>query len=154
MTKKEVAEYLGVSDRAVNRYTAAGKLSVTFRKSDHGPMEGVYSAAEVKKLKRLMSLPKPERDISTALVRVAGGSSSLQTRGLPSPLITQIGAAIVSQVPIQDKLSLTLAEAAKLSGYSRDYLRRAIKAGKLKAAIRGRGWNIKREDLEAWVKKL
>ena len=52
------------------------------------------------------------------------------------------------------KLTLTLADAAQLSGLSKDYLLKAIRARKLKAAKRGRGWNVKRSDLEAWIKKL
>jgi excisionase family DNA binding protein len=45
-------------------------------------------------------------------------------------------------------------EAAQLSGLSRGHLREAIDAGKLKARIIGRGWRVKRDDLDAYVKKL
>lgn len=58
------------------------------------------------------------------------------------------------QVPIADKLTLNLAGAAALAGLSRSYLVEAIHEGKLKAAKRGRGWNIKRADLDAFIKKL
>ena len=60
------------------------------------------------------------------------------------------------RVPLPDKLTLSVAEAARLTGLSPDSLRDAIKAGRLKAKIvKGRrGWTIKREDLEAWVRKL
>ena len=57
-------------------------------------------------------------------------------------------------VDVKDKLTLTLKEAAELSGFSKDYLRAALRSKKLKGAKRGPGWNIKRADLEAWVKKL
>jgi excisionase family DNA binding protein len=58
--------------------------------------------------------------------------------------------------PLSDKLTLSVAEAAHLSGFSPDSLRDAINAGKLKAKkVKGRrGWTIKRADLEAYVRKL
>jgi excisionase family DNA binding protein len=52
------------------------------------------------------------------------------------------------------KLTLSLVEAAQLSGLSRGHLRFAIAEKKLKARIIGRGWRVKREDLEAYIKKL
>jgi excisionase family DNA binding protein len=47
-----------------------------------------------------------------------------------------------------------LTEAALLAGLSRGHLRLAIAEKKLKARIIGRGWRVKREDLEAYIKKL
>jgi excisionase family DNA binding protein len=57
-------------------------------------------------------------------------------------------------VPVADKLMLSLVEAAQLSGLSRGHLREAIEAKKLKARIIGRGWKVKRADLEAYIAKL
>jgi excisionase family DNA binding protein len=61
------------------------------------------------------------------------------------------------QVSIADaahKLLLSLPEAAALSGLSRNHLRQAIKEKNLKSRKIGRGWRIKRADLEAYVSKL
>jgi excisionase family DNA binding protein len=55
---------------------------------------------------------------------------------------------------IADKLTLSLVEASQLSGLSRNHLRQAIEDKKLRARIIGRGWRVKREDLDAYVKKL
>ena len=55
---------------------------------------------------------------------------------------------------IAHKLMLTLAEAAALSNLSRTHLRQAMRGGKLKAKVIGRGWRIKRKDLEAYVSAL
>jgi excisionase family DNA binding protein len=52
------------------------------------------------------------------------------------------------------KLTLSLVEAAQLSGLSRNHLRAAIEDKKLKARIIGRGWRVKRDDLDLYVKKL
>jgi excisionase family DNA binding protein len=59
-------------------------------------------------------------------------------------------------VPLSDKLTLSVAEAAQLTGFSPDLLGDAIKAGRLKAkVVKGRrGWTIKRADLEDYVRKL
>jgi excisionase family DNA binding protein len=55
---------------------------------------------------------------------------------------------------IAHKLTLSLVEAARLSGLSRNHLRAAIEAGDLKAKIIGRGWKVKKKDLESYVTKL
>ncbi len=57
-------------------------------------------------------------------------------------------------VPITSKLTLSIADAAELSGLSENFIREAIHGKKLKAAIRGRGYNIKKTDLELFIKKL
>jgi excisionase family DNA binding protein len=57
-------------------------------------------------------------------------------------------------VPLADKLTLNLVEASALAGLSRGFLMDAIKGKKLKAAKRGRGWNVKRSDLDAFIAKV
>jgi excisionase family DNA binding protein len=55
---------------------------------------------------------------------------------------------------IAQKLMLTLAEASVLSNLSRAHLRQALQGGKLQGKIIGRGWRIKRADLDAYVHAL
>ena len=62
--------------------------------------------------------------------------------------------AMASPVRLADKLTLTLTEAALLSGLSRSHLREAIEAGELKGRIIGRGFKVKRADLDAYMRKL
>ncbi|WP_199332997.1 helix-turn-helix domain-containing protein [Nostoc sp. FACHB-190] len=57
-------------------------------------------------------------------------------------------------VLIADKLLLTLPEAQTLTGLSRELLRDAIASGELKAKVIGKGWRIKRTDLDRYVEKL
>ncbi len=57
-------------------------------------------------------------------------------------------------MPLADKLTPSLTEAAQLSGLSRHHLREAIGEGKLHARIIGRGWKIKRKHLETYIDKL
>ncbi|MGB7922728.1 MAG: ankyrin repeat domain-containing protein [Pyrinomonadaceae bacterium] len=68
----------------------------------------------------------------------------LQLPAKPSPSIADLS----------HKLMLTLPEAAALSNLSRDHLRRAIKSGRLKAKIIGRGWRIKRAHLDLYIARL
>jgi excisionase family DNA binding protein len=60
----------------------------------------------------------------------------------------------VSAVPLRDKLTLSIDEAAALAGLSANHIYVAIRKGNLKAKIIGRGWRVKRPDLDAYVKKL
>jgi excisionase family DNA binding protein len=57
-------------------------------------------------------------------------------------------------VKAADKIMLTLADASLLTSLSTRYLSTELRAGKLKGKIVGRGWKIKRTDLDAYVKKL
>jgi excisionase family DNA binding protein len=66
----------------------------------------------------------------------------------PSPAPT------VSIADIAHKIMLTLPEAAALAGLSRTHLQRAVRKGALKAKKPGRGWRIKRADLDAYINEL
>jgi excisionase family DNA binding protein len=48
---------------------------------------------------------------------------------------------------------LTTQQAAQLTGYHRDHIRRLILAGKVKAQKWGRDWQVDRADLLAYVRK-
>lgn len=156
MNKKEVAEYLGVSLRAVSRYVNKGKLHVGYRKRSKGSKEGVYDPAEVRKLKQQFETPV------TPQPRVENDqpSKALARRDTDNALagalirIAESSAGQRLEVPLRDALTLTLDDAVKLCpGLSRGYMLEAIKAGDLKA-IKRRGWVVTRAALDAWVKKL
>ena len=57
-------------------------------------------------------------------------------------------------VPIYHKLTLSIAEASAMSGISRPRLRQAVKEGKLTTQVIGRGYRVKRIDLETYVGNL
>jgi excisionase family DNA binding protein len=58
------------------------------------------------------------------------------------------------KVSVADKLLLTMPEAQKLTGLSREFLKNAISSGNLKAKLIGKGWRIKRSDLNQYIDKL
>jgi excisionase family DNA binding protein len=57
-------------------------------------------------------------------------------------------------VRASEKLLLNLTDCRLLTGLSDYYLRDSIKAGTLKAKIIGRGYKIKKQDLDEFVKNL
>lgn len=62
------------------------------------------------------------------------------------------GARLPSE--LSHKLTLTLKEAAILSGLSRQHLTQAIEAGRLQARLLDQAWRIKRADLDNYVRHL
>lgn len=55
---------------------------------------------------------------------------------------------------ISEKLLLNLTDCRLLTGLSNDFLRDAIKGRTLKAKIIGRGYKVKRQDLDDYVNSL
>ena len=64
MNKKEAANYLGVSTRAIERYTSQGKLSVKYEKGKTRPI-AIYDQKELKKLKEELETPVYQPSVVT-----------------------------------------------------------------------------------------
>lgn len=94
---------------------------------------------------------KPEQALSWL-----SGNSNLQAISLLIPALQAIGAGNgTSSVAIADKLIPDLKEAQELTHISRaDLIPEGIKNRKLKAAKRGRGRKVKRDNLNSYVKSL
>jgi excisionase family DNA binding protein len=163
MNKQQAAEYLGVSTRAVERYTSKGKLLPSYEKGRTG-LAPVYDRAQLDKVKEEMEAPRPvvRRDKPAQHDKRDGnGGGALvlrQGRGTDlASFVKAIEEARLTARPIvapENKLTLSLSEASALSGLSRAHLLDAIHGHKLKGQIIGRGWRIKRADLDAYVRKL
>ena len=160
MNKKEAASYLDVSERAIERYTSKGKLHVRYEDKPSGGTVAVYDEEEVAKLKTELEQPAPITTIAEATPTPRQKATSLSPVGA-SEWTQVFSAAFTAQqeaqaviVAITDKLTLNLEEAARLSGLSRGFLATAIHQGTLPAAKRGRGWNIKRTDLDTYIGSL
>ncbi len=180
MTKEEVAELLGCSTRQVERYTSANRLGVRYEKGttrqtpvyDRAQVEAFKAELETPTFKPSLAAPTnaPQTAIATRgdidpsqlseMVVITAEKLYQANLDRVSDAFSQIAEAIQrlretpSSVPIADKVMLTLQDAAALSSLSRGSLLEAIHAGKLKAKIIGRGWRVKRTDLDAYVKKL
>lgn len=166
MDKEAAAKFLGVSVRTLQRYTGAGRISAKYVHGERGP-QADYDRAELNKLKEaLTAAPAYVRPAVTGDTPGAPGPAAATTALAPRMQTpTEMWAALIEAlkqsappatppVPLSDKLMLTLAEAAQLSGLSRRYLRGAIAKKKLAARIIGKGFKVKRADLEAFINKL
>lgn len=170
MNKKEAAEYLGVSTRAIERYTQRGLLSVKYEGGKTRPV-AVYDSEELDKLKEELETTIYKPAISTSSptptnlapldVSLSGLIEKLfiplsQQLALLTEAIKSLQALPTASraVPIENKLLLTLREVQALTGLSREILREAIAQGKLKAQIVGKAWRVKRKDIEEYIENL
>ena len=177
MTKAEAAEYLGCSVRQLERYTSENRIGVRYEKGRTRPTP-IYDEGELQTFKatleRVVYRPAVERMDTPKIPAERGGKAiATQNDGALSGLsqASQLEAfarfiveAVKSEKPATDaappladiavKLLLTLTEAQALTGLSRGTLRAAIDADELKANQIGRGWKVKKTDLESYIEKL
>jgi hypothetical protein len=180
MNKTEVAEALNCSTRQVEKYASGGRLGEIIYVRGKRGREAQYAAAEVERLKaeleaeRETVIGKPPALIQQrdAAPLAAGGATNderllLMAARIAQEMMKHLPALLppapngeaptpADSLSIADKLTLGIADASRLSGLSKESLRTAINAGKLKAKIVAgrRGWTIKRDDLDLYVKKL
>jgi excisionase family DNA binding protein len=183
MNKKEAAEYLGITPRALEYHVKQGNIGARKEKGKTGDI-AVFDESELRKLKatidarrapvyaveRISHESREAEPRSIARLSDASPGQSPQT-ALQGQDLAPLGARLIEAleglqsraiaqsqahngVRVSEKFTLSLVEAAQLSGLSRGHLRLAIEEKKLKARIIGRGWRVKREDLEAYIKKL
>ncbi len=170
MNKKQAAEFLGVSVRALERYVQQGKISVKYSKGKTRPTAN-FDPTELEAFKLELNQPsyKPaveSRQIATdqhqqvdKLVHHSGEITAEGDLVVVEHLSSIIDALLANSVnhpgvPISAKLLLTLSEAQALTGLSREFLRDAIFQKKLAAVVIGRSWRIKRSDLENYIANL
>ena len=176
MNKKEAANFLGVSVRALERYVQQGRISVRYEKGKTRPTAN-FDPAELETFKTELNQPsyKPA-------VNFRQNTSSVEPRQITTDIQPEADNALVypgevgditvidklasiiegliaktetqPSVPVADKLLLTLPEAQALTGLSKGFLRDAINSGELKAKIIGRSWRVKRSDLDDYVAGL
>jgi excisionase family DNA binding protein len=147
VNKKQVAEFLGVSTRIVEKYASEGRLGeVTYVRGKTGK-QAEYAREAVENLKTILESP------DTALTATKTPDARL--------FVAQLAEAIASReqprmeaVRTSEKLLLNLTDCRLLTGLSDANLRDAIHEGKLKAKIIGRGYKVKRADLDEFVNNL
>jgi excisionase family DNA binding protein len=147
MNKKEAAELLSISTRQVETHAREGRLGeVTYVRGKTGK-QAEYDREAVENLKRMLDSP------DTALTATRSPDARL--------FVAQLVEAITSRddprgasVRVGEKLLLNLNDCRLLTGLSDANLRDAIKAGTLKAKIIGRGYKVKRSDLDEFVSEL
>ncbi len=153
MNKKEAAEFLQIGVRSLERYTSDGRVSAEPKRGKTG-MALDYDPAELERFKAELEAP-PEPP-------PASPSSATTLARLPQRPPSTLARMAQSAAPererphvgIEHKPLLKLDEAAALTGLSRAVLREAIEAKKLKGALIGRAWRVRRGDVEDYLKKL
>ena len=167
MNKKEAAEVLGVSPKTIERFVAQGKLKAV-KVSGRTGLESSFDPAKVEALRVERATPiealaqvetsqdrQPETvSQSEAIAMIAHAMQTISSR---LDETRQLRAGNVEAETIADLshlLTLDLKQAARLSGLSRSMLLDAIHNNKLKAQKLGRGWRIKRADLDKYIAGL
>jgi excisionase family DNA binding protein len=157
MNKEEARIALGISVRSLQRLVQSEKISVTYRRGASGKQEVIFNPEEIENYKRgrdaVIIKPALATTSDTALTRIDATTSDTALARNVIETIFNLGLQ-KPVVAIADKPLLKLDEAAALTGLSRQILRQAIEDGKLKGRIIGRGFRVKRADLDEFVKNL
>jgi excisionase family DNA binding protein len=183
MNKKEAAEFLGVSEKTVERYKSSGKLSARMKRivGADGKSRKVldFNQSDLDRLKRELSgnIVFPEltdghaqtetqtdTDRQTQLDGANFANNELstvrqtQTANLFEVIFKSLETISERNLRASDrfqKLMLTVDEAAAVSGLPKVFLDRAIKKdGALKATKIGGRYRIKRQDLDEFINNL
>ncbi len=174
MNKKETADFLGISEKTLERIVRRRELFPQSVKGRHGRMlvfeDAAVSAYKVKRGALVEGFENPvyvhSIESETALAR---GQNLLPADNRTdtgdkskNPFITELADALVvaldrrsQSVSLTDKLTLSLSDAVNLSGLSKTFLQAAIKRGELKVFPGQRGSkNVRRSDLDKFIADL
>jgi excisionase family DNA binding protein len=166
ITKNDAAKILDKSERAVERYSKADGdkpplLSVTYEKGTTRDVP-MYDEEEVRELAE--RLRNPQTAARGVIISPEGQQTAMATRTDNADKFVAIiehlvatsrdNSTATAQATIGEKIMLTLADASALTNLSKGFLVEAVHEKKLKAKKLGRGWKIKRTDLDAYIKKL
>ena len=155
LSKQQAAEHLGISQRALERYTQQGKVGVKYVKATRG-RQARYDLAEVNELKHQLQEPVHRPAIESSLTVLPQSESEQVINIAPSQNLVEAFVDVKQNdiLSITKKLLLTIKEAQVLTGLGKVTLRRAIDAGELKAKMIGGSWRIKPDDLKIYINEL
>jgi excisionase family DNA binding protein len=151
MNKIQATKELKISIRSLQRLAQDGVLKVSYQRGASGKQEAVFDAEQIAKYK--LERDKP----SDKLVTLPTYDKKQLARNDTQQFLDIFRNALTFQklvIPIADKILLTVNDCRLLTGLSEQSLRDAIHDGKLKARIIGRGYKIKRQDLDEFIKQL
>jgi excisionase family DNA binding protein len=158
MKKEEAAAFIGASVRTLQRLTKDGKVAVRYQRGPKGD-EAHYEEIDLQQYlesNKPISLIRPGSSPATAApLVVTGGATDGATGDVTKRMLAAFEA--MARTPISDlsaKMMLSRGEAARLSGLPLSMIKEAVASGKLKAMRTGAGWRVKREHVEAYIKKL
>ena len=141
-TKSQAASVLRVSEKTIERLATKGEIRRATRKRPGVRPSPVYCPEDLDRVKNAQTaqavVMPPQAE--------AGGVPALGSRAgeLSAFLQSLITGA---DVPLRDKLFLSVKEATRFSGLPETAIRRLLRSRKLPGVKTG-GWRIKRSDLE------
>jgi excisionase family DNA binding protein len=164
LTKKQVIERLGVSERSITNYVKSGRLRVKYVKGKFG-QEARFSAREVDALAIDLTVKPEVISVPLETTPLAKTQKPLESSGNGKDILPAVATGIEAlMVPIRSrplllteiavKPLLKLEEASVLTGLSRERLRDSIREGDLKASVIGRSWRVKRKELDRFIESL
>ncbi len=162
VNKKEAAGILGVSIRLVEKYAAEGRLgNITYIRGKTGK-QAEYNQDAVEKLKAALESPdtalttnSPDARLFAAqLVEAMASREQAHVEAIRGLLSGRPEEARSASVRVSEKILLNLTDCQSLTGLSDANLRDAIREGKLAGRIIGRGYKIKRADLDKFIDNL
>ena len=170
LTKKEAAEYLGVSTRTLERYVKNGKLSVRYEDSPNGEI-ALFDSDELEQFSDEKQTPRirpasTDSGLPTTTSDTLSQNSSRGVGGLLAlfqELTERLIVALsdyeerrqqITPDKLRGKLLLTLSDAQIMTGLSREILMGAIKDGRLPSQIMGKAYRFKSTDLERFIDEL
>jgi excisionase family DNA binding protein len=151
MNKIQAAKELKISVRSLQRLAQNGVLPVIYKRGDSGKQEAVFDAEMIAKYKLERDAP------SEKLVKLPTYDKKELARSNTLEFLDIFRTALTSQkssVPIADKILLTVKDCRLLTGLSEQTIRDAIRDETLKSRIIGRGFKVKRTDLDDFIDKL
>jgi excisionase family DNA binding protein len=163
MNKKEAAEYLGVSTRLVEKYASEDRLGEVIYIRGRTGKQAEYDRTSVEKLKAELDTPDtaiaqhrtPDARLFVGqLVEALERREQANIEALRGLLEGGSDKPRSASIRVSEKILLTIDDCRLLTGMSRQLVRQAIEDGKLKGRIIGRAYRVKRDDLDAFIKKL
>jgi excisionase family DNA binding protein len=162
MNKKEVSELLNISIRLVEKYAHEGRLGVVKYVRGKTGKQADYDREAVEKLKTLLESPDdaimPKKSLDShliaSLIEALANREQAHTEAIRGLLNGSPEQTRNEAIRVSEKILLNLNDCRLLTGLSEENLRKAIHDKKLKAKIIGRGWKIKRQDLDEFINIL
>ena len=145
-TKSQAAATLQVSEKTIERLATKGDIRRATRKRPGIRPLPVYDPDDLQKIKD-SQIPRVEI-ISQAEAPQQQPALVPRADLLPSDLLPSLLQTLFPvDLPLRDKLFLTIKEAARFAGLPQATIRRLIHAAAI-PAVKAGGWRIKRSDLE------
>jgi excisionase family DNA binding protein len=160
LSKQDAAHRVGVSTKTIEQLATKKKIHRKLQPRPGKPPMVMYREDDVEELQRerqahvvkFAPLPNPNEtqlipvEMLQAAADAQSGARSMQELG--KFILEGLLDNRKPNVRIPERIFLTRAEAAEYTGLPPIYIERAVKMGKLDVMKTGRGWRIRRTDLE------